>query len=179
MHRSLQLRLLGWFCLVATLVALALFGGYRNLRSTIEEDLEGEIDQRIAQVRRELVSTHALYLERVHAAMRVLVAATDELGPAALGDPVEVVGRTVPGLRFGYSPVTLDFAVVDHVKQLMGGTATLFVKSGDDFVRVSTNVQRDDGSRAVGTVLDPGGPAIAAIRRGEPYYGVVYILGHP
>ena len=179
MHRSLHLRLLGWFCLVATLVALALFGGYRNLRSTVEEDLEGEVEQRIAQVRRELVSTHALYLERVHAAMRVLASTTDELGPAAVADTVEVAGRTVPGLRFGYTPVTLDFTVVDHVKQLMGGTATLFVKAGDDFVRVSTNVLRPDGSRAVGTVLDPEGPAIAAIRRGEAYYGVVDILGRP
>jgi hypothetical protein len=51
------------------------------------------------------------------------------------------------------------------------------VKSGEDFVRVATNVQRPDGSRAIGTVLDPTGPAYAAIRKGEAYYGNAVILG--
>jgi hypothetical protein len=53
------------------------------------------------------------------------------------------------------------------------------VKSGDDFVRVATNVMKDDGSRAVGTILDPKGKAIAAIRSGNPYYGEADILGKP
>ncbi|MBC8011084.1 MAG: histidine kinase, partial [Burkholderiales bacterium] len=91
LHRSLHLRLLGWFLLVATLVALALFGGYRNLRATVEADLEDDITQRIAQVHRELVTTHNLYLERVRASMRVLRAATDQLGSANLSSGVETV----------------------------------------------------------------------------------------
>jgi PAS domain S-box-containing protein len=181
-HRSLQLRLLGWFLLVAALVALALFGGYRNLRDTVEADLAGDIDARITQVGRELVSTHGAYLERVRASMRVLRDATDALGSANLapGGATERVGdRDVPVLRFGLTPVAHDFTVVDHVTNLMGGTATLFVRSGEDFVRVSTNVLRPDGARAVGTVLNPDGPAIASIRQGKPFYGVVDILGRP
>ncbi len=180
LHRSLHLRLLGWFCLVAALVALALFGGYRNLRRTVETDLHHDINQRIAQVRRELVTTHGLYLERVRASMRVLHAATDQLGSANLAPGVDrVADREVPVLRFGLTPVANDFTVVDQVTALMGGTATLFVRSGDDFVRVSTNVMRSDGTRAVGTVLNPAGPAIAQIRQGKAYYGVVDILGRP
>ena len=50
-----------------------------------------------------------------------------------------------------------NFTLVDEVQQKMGGTATLFVKSGDEFVRIATNVRKDDGSRAIGTVLDPKG----------------------
>jgi hypothetical protein len=34
-----------------------------------------------------------------------------------------------------------------------------------------------DGNRAIGTMLDPNGPAIAAIRQGAAFYGVVDILG--
>ncbi len=59
----------------------------------------------------------------------------------------------------------------------MGGTATLFTHAGDGFVRLSTNVKRPDGSRAVGTVLDPKGPAIAVVRQNRIFYGVVDILG--
>ena len=72
-----------------------------------------------------------------------------------------------------------NFSLVDGVKKEAGAVATLFVKSGDDFVRVATNVQKDDGSRAIGTVLDPKGKAIAAIRDDKPYYGEADILGKP
>jgi hypothetical protein len=57
--------------------------------------------------------------------------------------------------------------------------STIFVKNGDEYVRVATNIKKDDGSRAIGTVLDPNGKAIASIRNGEPFYGEVDILGKP
>src|SRR5262249_56066978 len=57
-------------------------------------------------------------------------------------------------------------------------TATLFVKGGDEYIRVSTSVPKPDGSgRAIGTVL--AGPALEAIKQGKAYYGDVPILGVP
>lgn len=79
-------------------------------------------------------------------------------------------------LIFGTTKMNGNFALVDSLKTKFGGTATLFVKKGDGFVRVSTNVMKD-GNRAVGTPLDPSGPAIAAIRQGNAYFGMVDILG--
>ena len=59
-------------------------------------------------------------------------------------------------------------------------TATLFVKNGDEYVRVSTSVPKPDGSgRAIGTILDPSGKAIIEIKQGKPFYGEVTILGTP
>jgi hypothetical protein len=72
-----------------------------------------------------------------------------------------------------------NFDVVDEVVKQAGGTATLFVKSGDDYVRVATNVKKDDGSRATGTILDPKGKAIESIKKNEAFYGEVDILGKP
>ena len=46
-------------------------------------------------------------------------------------------------------------------------------------MRVATNVKKDDGSRAIGTVLDPKGKAIAAIAKDQSYYGEAAILGKP
>jgi hypothetical protein len=40
-------------------------------------------------------------------------------------------------------------------------------------------VKKDDGSRAIGTILEPGGPAIEKIKKGEAYYGEATILGKP
>ena len=59
------------------------------------------------------------------------------------------------------------------------GTATIFVKNGDEYVRVATNVKKDDGSRAVGTILDPKGKAIEWIKKDQPFYGEADILGKP
>jgi hypothetical protein len=72
-----------------------------------------------------------------------------------------------------------NFVLVDEVQKEAGGTATIFVRSGDEFVRVATNIRKDDGSRAIGSVLDPKGKAIAAIAKGESYFGEADILGKP
>ena len=79
-------------------------------------------------------------------------------------------------LFFGTSKVNGDFTVVDAIKAKHEGTATLFAKSGANYVRVSTNVMKN-GERAVGSILDPSGPAYAAINSGEAFYGLVDILG--
>jgi hypothetical protein len=79
-------------------------------------------------------------------------------------------------LYFGKTNVNIDFIIVDGLKTKYGGTATFFVKKGDGFMRISTNVMKD-GKRAVGTMLDPNGPAIAMIKQGKPFYGIVDILG--
>ncbi len=67
-----------------------------------------------------------------------------------------------------------NFELPDKLKELTGGTATIFM--GD--VRVSTNVKKEDGGRAVGTKLQ--GPAYDAVfKEGKPYRGEAKILGVP
>lgn len=79
-------------------------------------------------------------------------------------------------LFFGAARINGNFTVVDAVKAKHGGTATVFVKKGPNYVRISTNVMKGD-ARAVGTPLDPAGPAKAAIDQNKAYYGIVDILG--
>ncbi|UIF84700.1 Cache 3/Cache 2 fusion domain-containing protein [Cupriavidus necator] len=117
--------------------------------------------------------------ENVKQAMASLKAKTAKLGAPGIKGEDAVAGKPAPALYFGATKMNNNFAVVDEVKKEHGGTATLFVKSGDDFVRVATNVQKDDGSRAIGTVLDPKGKAMGAIRGGGAYYGDADILGKP
>ena len=65
---------------------------------------------------------------------------------------------------------SIKFVLVDEVQTQVGGTATIFVKSGDEFVHVATNVKKDNGSRAIGTIFDPKGKAIAAIAKGKKLF---------
>lgn len=68
-----------------------------------------------------------------------------------------------------------NFEVVDAIKDMVGGTATIFL--GD--MRVSTNVKKPDGSRAIGTKLTPGPVYDTVLKSGKPYRGQAEILGVP
>jgi len=117
--------------------------------------------------------------EDVQAAMQLLKSKAATLGAPSVNGEEAVAGKNLPALHFGATKMNNNFVLVDEVQKEMGGTATIFVKSGDEFVRVATNVKKDDGSRAIGTVLDPKGRAIAVIAKGESYFGEADILGKP
>jgi methyl-accepting chemotaxis protein len=85
--------------------------------------------------------------------------------------PIAVAGVQTPSLYLGSEVLNNNFTEVDVFKQMSGGVATVFVRSGDDFIRVSTSLTKQDGSRAIGTVLDRQSPAYARVFSGQPYIG--------
>src|SRR6266540_6715490 len=70
---------------------------------------------------------------KVKASMAALKAETAKLGAPKLEGADKVGDKDVPALYFGTSKVNNDYKVVDEVVKQHGGTATLFVKSGDEF----------------------------------------------
>jgi hypothetical protein len=103
--------------------------------------------------------------------MSILLSETEKYGPANIEGQEVINGKKLPILLFGKKRMNGFFDIVDNITKESGLVATLFVKSDDDFVRVTTNVKKDDGSRAVGTLLDIKSPALKSIREGKPYYG--------
>lgn len=95
-----------------------------------------------------------------------------ESNATQLGEPVLVADS----LFFGNTKMNNNYGIVDSLTARYGCTATFFMKKDDGFIRISTDVMKD-GIRAEGTQLDPSGPVIAAIQKGEAFYGVVDILG--
>ena len=90
---------------------------------------------------------------------------------------VDVAGKQVPTLLHDGKPLNLDFSIPDQFTRTTGGNATIFAASGEDFVRVTTSVRKENGDRAVGTVLDHASPAYARLRAGKPYVGLVTLFG--
>ena len=117
--------------------------------------------------------------DKVKTAMELLKSMADKLGPPKIEGMDTVAGKQVPAIYFGSTKMDNNYSLVDDVVKQTGGTATIFVKDGDEFVRVATNVKKDDGSRAIGTILDPKGKVIASIQKNEAFYGEVDILGKP
>ena len=81
-------------------------------------------------------------LDKVKAAMALLQSKAEKLGSAKIEGTDTVAGKTVPAVFFGTSKIDNNFALVDEVVKEVGGTATIFVKSGADYVRVATNVKK-------------------------------------
>jgi hypothetical protein len=117
--------------------------------------------------------------EKVKTSMDLLKSGAAKLGSAKVEGTDTVAGKEVPAIYFGKTKMNNNFELVDDVVKQVGGTATIFVKSGDDYVRVATNVKKDDGSRAIGTILDPKGKVIVNIRDNKAFYGETTILGKP
>lgn len=65
---------------------------------------------------------------------------------------------------------------VDQINSTADILATIFVKDGDDFRRITTNVLKDDGSRAVDTYLGKESKAYESMTNKELYVGNATIL---
>ena len=74
--------------------------------------------------------------------------------------------------------------LVDQIQDLVGGTCTVFqrMNRSGDMLRVATNVEKHDGTRAIGTYIpatNPDGkqnPVISKVMQGQTYYGRAYVV---
>ena len=72
-----------------------------------------------------------------------------------------------------------NYDIIDKFSRASkGGVSTIFAKSGDSFLRVSTSITQPDGSKAVGTLLDKSSPVFKSVMNKDRYVGVVNLFGH-
>jgi methyl-accepting chemotaxis protein len=102
----------------------------------------------------------------------------------------EVVPVALPRVQVGGSwlgqnaDVATPTPVVDQVKALVGGTATIFqrMNDGGDMLRVATNVVSATGSRAIGTYIPAAGAngtpnaVVSAVLAGQTYRGTAFVV---
>ena len=93
------------------------------------------------------------------------------------GRTVKVLGQDTPVLMHEKEQINATKSKVDRYANLTGGTATVFVRDGDDFLRISTSLKKADGSRALGTYLGKGHPAYQMLMSGGSYEGYANLFG--
>ncbi len=88
-------------------------------------------------------------------------------------------GLDVERLVIDGIPEFPDHAMIDRVGNLTGETATVFVwdEESKDFWRRTTNIKKDDGSRAIGTPLGQKGAVYPVVTKGQTFRGEAVILG--
>ncbi|MBN1547359.1 MAG: Cache 3/Cache 2 fusion domain-containing protein, partial [Syntrophaceae bacterium] len=80
--------------------------------------------------------------------------------------------------------VSAPSPIVDKVKKLVGGTCTIFqrMNKDGDMLRVCTNVEKLDGTRAIGTFIpykNPDGkvnPVVSTVLSGQTFYGRAFVV---
>ncbi|MBB5390475.1 MULTISPECIES: methyl-accepting chemotaxis protein [unclassified Herbaspirillum] len=93
------------------------------------------------------------------------------------GRTIQIGDRATPALQNDGHDLNLDFTIPDRFTAETGVTATIFAKTGDDFVRVSTSLKKENGERAIGTLLDRAHPGYAALKADKAYSGLATLFG--
>jgi len=168
-----------WRFLLPVLLLLAFAASMLMWRQTSQHltAIEHGAQEHAHMLARLLLVADTLISQRVDSAMVLLKERSLAQGYPRLAGKIKLNQLELPNLKFGDTQAIESDTLVDGITALFGGTATIFVRSGDDFYRVSTNVLQDDRSRAIGTQLAPDGKAIQAIHQGKAFQGLVKILG--
>jgi methyl-accepting chemotaxis protein-2 (aspartate sensor receptor) len=164
------------FLLVSVIFAAFIFAISYALSNTIETRASADVAEKTALLK-DLIESSDKDLRSRSAALAQ--AFRNSLGQQVEldGASVDVGGKPTPVLKIEGQAVNLNFAAVDHFTELTGAIATIFVKRGEDFVRISTSLKDDKGERAVGTLLDHEHPGYKAAQEGASYTGLASLFG--
>ncbi len=174
-QRKFLLAITTVIALLALIIAIVTVFTTSSTISSQIQDQKKETGDRLINI---LQVTDTLMLERVKSSMALLKQRGAQLGTPKQSGMVSVKNTQARQLLLGNETQANNFQLVDGLTSVMGGTATLFSRTGEDYIRVSTNVIKN-GERAIGTKLAPNGKAIKQIQQNKAYYGAVDILGSP
>ncbi len=90
---------------------------------------------------------------------------------------VKVGDQMTATLRDGATILNLNLAAVDGFTEQTQAVATIFVRQGNDFVRIATSLKDEQGQRPLGTLLGKGHPAYAKLLAGEAFTGKATLFG--
>jgi methyl-accepting chemotaxis protein len=82
----------------------------------------------------------------------------------------------IPTLMLGSGVINNNFDMVDSVQAMAGGTSTIFQVLPGRLLRVSTNVKKLDGNRAVGTYIPDSSPVYKTVMSGKTFRGKAYVV---
>jgi len=99
----------------------------------------------------------------------------------ALENQTSALAHSLKGIQGNPEQWTKEILALEDVLDPFSNdgkkVATLFVLEHGKFVRAATTLKRDNGSRAVGTALDPDSEAARALTAGQEYSGQITLFG--
>ncbi len=165
------------FALVAMVLTICVLGIGYSVSQAIESQVSAELREK-TKLLTDLIDGSDKDLRTrtgtLAKAFQTSLQGAFELDPAA---SIDIKDRATPTLKLDKKALNLDFTPVDRFTAMTGAVATVFAKTGDDFVRITTSLKNDKGERAVGTLLDRAHPGYQAARAGNSYTGLATLFG--
>jgi methyl-accepting chemotaxis protein len=124
------------------------------------------------------VDALARSVDNTDATNRALVKRADSAFRSAFDATLDLDEATGE-LRNAGAVLNSDYTIVDKFTRDTGGVATVFARKGEDFMRITTSLKKQDGERAMGTLLDRAHPAYQLAVNGQPYTGRAVLFGKP
>lgn len=182
MHRPVRFSLGVRLSLVQAVLIIIVMAVFINALTTyitqrLDKRTEQELSQQVSMLVDTMSAYHAALADgsgRLSAVFQTYFPGTFAVDPAKT---VTIAGKKTPAISSATTTLNLNTAIVDRFTAVTKAVATVFVRSGDDFIRVSTSLKKEDGSRAVGTVLEKTHPAYPGLLKGETYTGKVALFG--
>jgi len=167
--------------LSCVLVALIFAAFALALTRTAGKQVSDQVLERIADKDRSIAAMITLFDKALSAEVDRSMSLFASFLPVAYTldetQKIDVSGVAAPTMKAGDKVLNMDFTIPDQFLERSGAIATVFARSGDDFVRVTTSLKKQDGSRAIGTLLDRKGPAYALIVANKSYTGLAALFG--
>ncbi|WCN08937.1 methyl-accepting chemotaxis protein [Marinomonas mediterranea] len=171
-----QLRL-GAFLLVSTVMAVFIvvvgFQSVGVLTSLQNDEQERKVDMLSSQ----LATIYGSFIRSTDMLSSVFGSYYDQGFQLDEQRSVTIAGNKAPSLTYEGKSVAQDFSKVDQFTKVTGGTATVFARSGDDFIRVATSLRNEQGKRTIGTYLGRSHPAYQRLINGQSFVGEAKLFG--
>jgi len=174
--------------LAGIIISISLITIYsvHKLRTTIYSDIERNLIQQVQSIEKMFERERDLKLDKVKSdlkvAHRLFYDAHFEMSENTFSIAItnqltgQISNATINQWELNGNKLMQKHEFVDAVNALVGGTSTIFQKVDRGYVRISTNVLKLDGSRAIGTFIPNDSPVIRMVEKGETYIGRAFVV---
>ena len=181
----LSIILVGVIILIMIIIGLYInFSFRKHLQSDINVEVEEQLNDLVRMIDIEVGEN----LKKLDMAIKTahyyfynqgkLVEKPEDLVPLTAENQIshEKKDVKVPLWVLGNNPIQGSFKVVDSLKAMDIESATIFQKIPDGFLRISTTIQKKDGSKAIGTYIPNDSPVAQSVLKGETYRGRAFVV---
>ncbi len=144
------------------------YGETENFKSLIEREIGGKQD---------LVNTGMKVAEKMFYSKELVFNKDNQIEIAAINQETkEQEDIVISQMIYDDSPIYHNYNFVDELGGILNGTATIFQKIPQGYLRISTNVKNKEGERGVNTFIPNSSPVIKAIEKGKAYKGRAFVV---
>ncbi|MBF0302456.1 MAG: methyl-accepting chemotaxis protein [Desulfamplus sp.] len=178
--------------LVAVPLLILAFVSYYNVKQETISQLEKNLKSQASVCRVMAETAYTISLEQVKSSLsaarvaivaginteRKIVIDSNKMHKISITNQIDKSTKEIeiPSFQINDEIIYSNFRYVDKVKSLTELSVTIFQLIPDGLLRISTNVLKEDGSRAMNTYIPKDSPVYKSIIDGQTYYGRAFVV---